>query len=236
MSVSTAIQNQLKIALFALKAACEMAGIDMETVDASMAPLMEAVGAAPTASKKAKGAKGAKKAKKEKDSDAPKKPMNKGLEEYNARYNAWFEVNGERVMGELMEAYETEKAAAEEAGIKFEGRKPTKAMAKKLFSETPEEKALKASKPKAEKKPRASKAKAKAEAPLPQAAAAAAVAAPSSMDDDDDKEWTPLTLNGKDYIYDDQGRCYLFVDGEKGAWSGVYDVTASTLDDTMDEF
>ena len=47
--------------------------------------------------------------------------------------------------------------------------------------------------------------------------------------------WT-MTLNGKDYIYDELNNCWeLSSDGTKGDWAGTYDPSTKMIDDTAQE-
>jgi len=202
------------------------------------------------------------KEKKAKDPDAPKKPMNAGLADYNARFDAWWSENKESLEAEWeargkvyqdvlahheakCSEYEKAKEKAESNGGVFVRPSPramsskmNKAYGKIIFSLLPQEQARQsaaagAAKAKAKEKAAAkksSKASSVASASETEAAAAGA----DSVSSEDDEDWTPFSKDGKDYIYNDQGHCYLYINGEQGPWAGIYDAETDILDDTIE--
>jgi len=258
-SVVTSIKNSMSSQIAALR---EL-GLDPEQIaQLVFAATMTAgahSGTSSVAGDVAKPAKTAKapKEKKAKDPLAPKKPMNAGLADYNMRFDAWWSENQARLEAEwdaegdayaIVQAdyesklaeYEKAKEKAELKGKDFKKPEPrmhskmSKPTAKIIFSQLPEQKERKAAaevvaKAKAKEKA-ASKKSSKASSV---ASAAEVVVAPESEDDGED--WTPITKDGKDYIYNDQGHCYFFVNGEQGDWAGLYDAETDTLDDTIEQ-
>jgi hypothetical protein len=202
-------------------------------------------------------AKAVKAPKKAKDPSAPKKPMNAGLADYNARFDAWWDENKTRLetewaeQGEAYELiqthyeakmaeYETAKEKAESKGKELKKSEPrmpskmSKPTAKVIFSELPEQKARQSAAAEVSKAKAKEKAAAKKAAKTSSASSVASDTSPQS-DSQEDQDWTPLSKDGKDYIYNDQGHCYLYVDGEQVSWAGLYDPETDILDNTIEE-
>lgn len=197
--------------------------------------------------------------KKAKDPEAPKKPMNAGLADYNARFDAWWEENKARLEAEweshgkayeIVQAhheakvaeYEAAKEKAESKGKELKKSEPrgmptkmSKPTAKVIFSELPEQKERKAAAAEVSKSKTKEKAAAKKASKAGSVASAGAETAAAADESQDEEDWTPIVKNGKNYIYNDQGHCYLFIDGEQGPWAGIYDAETDILDDTIAE-
>lgn len=202
------------------------------------------------------------KEKKAKDPDAPKKPMNAGLADYNARFDAWWSENKERLEAEWEDRgkayqdvlahhqakcaeYEKAKEKAESKGKELKKSEPrampskmNKPIGKIIFSLLPQEQARQAvaadaAKAKAKEKA-ASKKSSKASSVSSASETEAAAAGAASVSSEDDEDWTPFSKDGKDYIYNDQGHCYLYINGEQGSWAGIYDAETDILDDTIE--